>query len=126
MIGGKMEPNFMEVEFSDAEMAALKLIAERKGLSRNATVRQALRLYQLFEFAGGTINMPDLHKAPPELRAEFPDAGKFFLVIDKREPGVDECRPYGIFTSRALADQYIKDVEDPSLVIEEWMKDKGE
>ena len=39
----------MTLNLTDAEMAALEQLAERKELTKTAVMRQALRLYQLVE-----------------------------------------------------------------------------
>lgn len=57
------------LEFTDEEIKALDEIAKQKDLTRDQTIRQALRLYQLYEKCGGSINMPSLPKAPFQMEA---------------------------------------------------------
>ena len=39
----------MTLNLTEAEMAVLEALSEKKGLSKTALLRQALRMYQVFE-----------------------------------------------------------------------------
>lgn len=44
-----MSKRTMTLNLTDAEMAALELLSERKDLTKTAVLRQALRLYQMLD-----------------------------------------------------------------------------
>lgn len=60
----------MTLNLTDPEMAALEELSERKELSKTAILRQALRLYQMFETRierGEKLYFEDDNKAKAEV-----------------------------------------------------------
>lgn len=55
----------MEVNLTDREEEAVKALAARQGLSQEAVMRQALRMYQLVVEGAAELLMPAPNKTPP-------------------------------------------------------------